>query len=96
MKIGELRPGMNNVEVEGKITEISDPRQIRTKFGTQITLTTAEIEDDTGSAKLTLWGEQSDGVEEGSVVHIKNGFTKEFKGELQISIGKRGTISIVS
>ncbi len=94
MKINELQPN-SRADLIAKVKEISEVKQVNTKFGTTLSLTTAIIEDDTGSVKLNLWGSQSEGIEEASVVEIKNGFVKEFKGEMQISVGKMGSIKII-
>ncbi len=96
MKISELRPGLSDVNVEGKIVGEPESREVMTKFGNQIMLTNAFMEDDSGKVKLVLWGDQANGVKEGVTVSIKNGYTKEFKGELQVGISKKGTIEVVS
>ena len=95
MKVNELRPGLNNVDISGVITGLSEPRQIMTKFGNQTTLTTCQLKDETGEVQLTMWGMQSDGIEEGKKVEIVNGFTKEFRGDMQLGIGKGGSIKVV-
>ncbi len=95
MKINELKPGMNNVDIKAKITELTEPREIMTKFGTVTTLTEATLEDDSGSIKLVLWGKQSEGIEKGNEVEITNGFTKQFREELQVGIGRNGSIKTV-
>ena len=91
----ELKAGMNVENLKGKIVEVKEPRDVNTKFGTTVTLTEATLEDDTGSVKLTLWGDQAEGIEEGSEVEITGAFTKEFREEMQISIGKKGSIKVV-
>jgi len=53
------------------------------------------LEDDSGTIKLTLWGDQANGIEEGSEVEITGGFIKEFRDELQLTIGKKGSIKVV-
>jgi len=95
MKIEELKVGMNDVSLKAKVVELSEPREIVTRFGSVTTLTEATLEDGTGSIKLTLWGKQSEGIEKGKEVEIINGFTKEFRDELQLGIGRRGTIKVV-
>ena len=95
MRINELRPGQNNVTITGKVVELSEPRQINTKFGTTTTLTEAMLSDDSGRIKLALWGQQSEGVEEGVTVEVKGGFVKEFRGESQLGIGRGGSINVV-
>ena len=95
MNVAELKTGMNNVNLTAKVVEISEPRQVTTKFGTQTTLTNATLEDETGKITLTLWGLQSDNIAEGIDVEITNGFVKEFRGNLQLGIGKGGSIKPV-
>ncbi len=95
MKIKELKPGMRNISVEGKIEELSKPKEIMTKFGTAILLTTAKLVDDSGSIHLTLWGEQQPDLEENANVSITGAFVKEFREELQLSLGKTGKIQII-
>ena len=95
MKVNELKPDMNNVNIKAKITELKEPREVMTKFGTTTTLTEAVLEDETGAIKLTLWGKQSEGLESDQEVEIAGGFTKEFREELQLGIGKRGSIKVI-
>jgi replication factor A1 len=95
MQINELKPAMNEIKLTAKIIELKEPREVMTKFGTSTTLTEATLEDETGTIKLTLWGKQADGLEEGSEVEINGGFTKEFREELQLGLGKKGSIKAI-
>lgn len=95
MKINELKPGMTNVSLTAKVAELSEPRQIMTKFGSQTTLTEAMLSDDSGRIKIALWGTQSEGIEDGVTVEVAGGFVKEFRGEPQLGIGRGGTIKVV-
>lgn len=95
MKITELKAGMNNVNLKAKIVELKEPREIMTKFGSMTTLTEATLQDDSGTIKLVLWGKQSEGIENNQEVEITNGFTKEFREELQVGIGRNGEIKAV-
>ena len=60
MKISELKLGMSNIKLKAKVIEISEPRNVRTKFGYQTRVATATLEDETGRIPLTLWGRQID------------------------------------
>lgn len=95
MKISGLKADMNNVSLKAKIKEMTEPREIMTKFGTATTLTEAILEDDTGTIKLTLWGKQADELEAEQEVEITNAFTKEFRDELQITLGRKGQIKVI-
>ena len=52
----------------------------------------ALIEDETGSMKLTLWGNQIDKVKKGDKIRITGGYVKEFNGELFLNVGRNGTL----
>jgi replication factor A1 len=55
----------------------------------------ALIADDTGTIKLCLWNEQIDSVALGDTIQIENARTSMFRGERQLSIGKKGTLSSI-
>lgn len=95
VKIKELKTGMNGINLKAKVTELSEPREIMTKFGSVTTLTEATLEDDSGSIKLVLWGDQSKDVESGKDIEVTNAFTKEFRDVLQLGIGKGGSAKSV-
>jgi len=95
VNISELKVGMNNINLRAKVEELAEPREVMTKFGSVTKLVEATLKDDTGSIKLTLWGNQSEGIEAGKEVEIANGFTKEFRDELQLGIGRGGSIKAV-
>ena len=74
---------------------MSEPRDVRTKFGYSTRVATATIEDDTGKIDLTLWGKQIDEIGEGDSVEIVWGYVREFRGELQLNVPRRGEIKVV-
>lgn len=95
MKIKELRNGMKQVEAEGKITEKSETREVTSRFKNETyNVASAVIADETGSVKLTLWNEQIDQVNVGSIVKIENGYVTSFRGEMQLNIGKYGKLTV--
>lgn len=94
MKISEISIKTRAVDTEGKIITISQPREVNTRYGpTQVA--SALIEDDTGSISLTLWGKQIEEVKPGDSVKIEGGYVTEFKGEPQISVSKKGNLTIL-
>ena len=95
VKISELKTGMNGINLKAKVVEVTEPREIMTKFGSVTTLTEATLEDDTGSIKLVLWGDQSKGIESGKDVEVANAFTKEFRDVLQLGISRGGSVKVV-
>ncbi len=95
MKISELKAEMVGVRLTAKINDISETRTVNTRYGKETTVATATISDDSGEAKLTLWAEQIDKVKPGDTVEIINGMVREWQGELQISIGRRGEMKVI-
>lgn len=95
MKIKELHDGMKRVSIEAKITEKSDPREVVSRFKDQTyKVATATIADETGTIKLTLWNDQIDMVKVNDVIKIENGYVTSFRGEIQLNVGKYGTMTI--
>ena len=93
MKISELKAGMRNVSVTGKIDSIGQPRTVNLKSGGTNNVADAIISDDTGSIKLSLWGDDINKVQPGDKISIENGYINTFKGENSISVGKFGKMT---
>jgi len=91
--IGNLRAGMNHVNLKAKVLEVTKPKQVFTRYGNYASLAKAVIEDETGQIKLCLWNDQIDAVSAGATVQIENARTSTFKGERQLSLGKKGTLN---
>lgn len=90
-KISELRANQGNVNVEGNVIEKGELRSF-TKFGKELKLANAILEDDSGKIKLTLWNDDAVRIKEGDMVKISNGYVSEFQGEKQLTSGKFGKI----
>jgi replication factor A1 len=91
--IQDLRHGMKKVNFEAKVLEIPTPATVQTRYGNSAKVTNAWIADETGKIKLCLWNEQADLVDVGDTVQIKNASVSTFKGERQVRLGKKGTVS---
>lgn len=95
MKISELKAGMRNVSVTAKIDSVGQPRTVNLKSGGTNNVADAVISDETGSIKLSLWGDDITKVQAGDKVSIENGYINTFKGENSISVGKFGKMTKV-
>ena len=93
MKISEIGVG-GKIEVEGTIKSMEEPK-IFNKYGKDLKLVNAMLEDDSGSIKLTLWNDEAEKVTEGSKVKIVNGYCSEFRGDKQLSAGKFGKLEVL-
>ncbi|PSN90030.1 hypothetical protein B9Q03_03380 [Candidatus Marsarchaeota G2 archaeon OSP_D] len=93
MEIKDLvRGGIKNVNVEGVIVRISEPRTVTLRSGQQSRVADAVLQDDTGQIDLSLWDSQIESFSEGDRVRIENGYTTEFRGRTQLNVGKYGSI----
>lgn len=92
MNIGELKPGMRNINVKGKIDSVGESRSVNLRAGGTNTVADAVISDESGSIKLSLWGDDINKVQPGDMVSIENGYINTFKGENSLSVGKFGKI----
>ncbi len=91
VKIREIQAGTRNIEVTGRIVNISERRHIQTKFG-PADVATATLADETGSIHVNLWRQQIDIVSEGKIVKIINAFARLYGNRLELNIGKDGQI----
>ncbi|WP_415282315.1 OB-fold nucleic acid binding domain-containing protein [Candidatus Nitrososphaera sp. FF02] len=95
MKISELKPGMRNVSVTAKVDSVGQPRTVNLKAGGTNTVADAIISDESGSIKLSLWGDDISKIQTGDRISVENGYINTFKGENSISVGKFGKMTKV-
>ncbi len=92
MNIDELRAGIRNVNVTGRVESISEPRTVNLRTGGTAQVADAFLSDDTGRIKLSLWNDQIEMVSEGDEISIENGYTQAFRGENSLNIGRYGKL----
>jgi replication factor A1 len=95
MKIKDLSLGAKWVNLRAKVVEKSNTRTVFSRMGNPLGVSTATISDNTGSVKLPLWNAQISTVSVGDTVQIENGRVKRFRGELQVSVGRKGRLVVV-
>jgi len=95
MKIKELRDGMRRVDIVAKVIDMSETREVQSRYsGQTFKVADATISDETGTIKLVLWNEQIGQVNVNDNVSIENGYVKSFRGEIQLNVGKYGKLTI--
>ena len=92
MKIKDIVANTGNIYIKGVIKEIEVPREFN-KFGKSGKVCNAILADDSGEIMLTLWNEEADKFEKGQEIEIENGYAKHYKGDLQLTTGKFGSIT---
>jgi len=91
-KINELKLGLSDIALTAKVTEVSEPRSVKTRMGYETNVATAVLEDDSGTIPLTLWGKQIEEISEGDTIEVTGGYISEFKGELQLNVPRKGEL----
>lgn len=85
VKISDLKPGMERVDVVARILRIFPPRVFK-KDGRTGKYCRMIIGDETGTIRLTLWNRdvalvEHGKLESGQVIEILNGYVREYNGE---------------
>jgi replication factor A1 len=93
--VQDMRHGMKKVTLEANVLEVPSASVVQTKYGNSAKLTNAIVADETGQIKLCLWNEQVALVSVGDRVQIKDASVSTFKGERQLRLGKKGTITVL-
>jgi len=94
LKIENIIPNMNSVDVVGRVTRISPTREFEKADKTKGRVASLILADETGTIRVVFWGKDvallEDKIEEGDVLRIREGYTKEnINGEAEIHIGVR-------
>ena len=93
LPIRDLHAGMKQVSLKARVLEIPNPRVVVTRFGNNANVASALIADETGTIKLCLWNEQIKSIATGDTIQVENARMFSFRGEIQLSIGRKGTLS---
>lgn len=93
VKISDIKRGMSGISLTAKIIDISDPRDVQTKYGKR-SVADATLEDETGQITLSLWENQINSVSVGDLVSVSGAYVTEFRDKLQLSIPKTGKLEV--
>jgi ssDNA-binding replication factor A large subunit len=94
MKINEIQRGSSNITLQAKVIDISDSRDVQTKYGKK-SVADATLEDDSGQISLTLWEENIGKVKIGDSIIIAGAYVTEFRDKLQLNLPRSGKLEIV-
>ena len=86
----QMRTGIN---ITAKLRDKGEVRTVNTKFG-ETKVCDAYLEDESGSIKLTLWGDDTEKVKNGDEVKLEGGYTTEFRGEVQLNKSRNGKMDV--
>ena len=94
MAIRDLQARQGKVDITVEVVEVSEPKEF-TRFDKTGRVANATVKDTTGTITLTLWNDEIEKVQKGAVVRITNGYVNEYKGELQLTAGRFGSIEVL-
>lgn len=95
VKVKDLKAQMANVDIELEIVSMAEPRAFSSFKGQGSVCNAAGKDSEGKEVSVTLWNEQIKQVKEGDKIRIEKGYVSEFKGNLQLSTGKYGTLKIL-
>lgn len=95
LQIKDLAVGMKRVSLKARVTEISKPRLMRTRFSDCVMFANAVLSDETSTIKLALWNGRIEMVSVNDVIQVENASVVLFRGELQLKIGKTGRLRVL-
>ncbi|MEM2953889.1 MAG: OB-fold nucleic acid binding domain-containing protein [Candidatus Bathyarchaeia archaeon] len=96
IKIGDLREGLRNINVKGKVAVNPILREVKTSKGEVVKLTILEIEDETGKIWVSAWRKNAENAAKlkiGDKIAIKNAYVRKGFGD-QLEISTRSTTAI--
>jgi replication factor A1 len=92
-RIEDIRDRQQRVIVEADVENIASIRTVTSrKTGEELKVADVTLKDDTDSIKLVLWNKQIAQVRPDTRVRIEEGYVKSYRDQLQLSVGKWGSI----
>ena len=96
--INDILPG-KAYSVQGRVLEISDIRTFERDDGTQSSVSNIELEDDTGTIRVSLWGDHAglvNDIQIGMTIRISDAFSKfGMNEEIELTAGNKTRIMIL-
>lgn len=96
--IADIIPG-ESYSIQGKVSEIGELREFEREDGTENVVANLQLEDETGSIRLTLWGEQAYVIEDldiDSEIQIIDAYARYgLNEEIELSVGNRSRVIIL-
>ena len=95
--LGDIKPTNEPVSVIGQLLSSEPVREIETKSGEKIRVSSILIGDPTGVILATLWRDNSALVEtakRGSTIHIQHSRVRERLGELTLDVGQSAKVVV--
>ncbi len=95
LKISQIRANVRDIDVLARILKVQPPVEVRRKTGETTRVMRLLLGDDTGIIQASLWDDKADlNLKAGETVLIEDATSRERLGEVSISVGKSGAITV--
>ena len=91
VKIGEVRDGLGNVSVTGRIMSVEERNITKGDQKEPKTVYSGIIADDSGKIQFTAWNNY--GLKQGETICVKNAYIKAWRGIPQLNLGDKCEVS---
>lgn len=96
MKINEIKNETTVPELVARVISVGPSRMIVTKSGRRTQLKEVLLGDESGTIVLSLWGfGAGEDLTTGKVIRITNGWGKDWRGKIQLTLGRNGEYEII-
>ncbi|MBI4153211.1 hypothetical protein HY497_01690 [Candidatus Woesearchaeota archaeon] len=96
LKVADLKAGMRNVDVLGKLTRKFELRHFESARGPG-KVASFVFGDETGVTRVVLWNDQADKLDElheGDVLRISSGYARDNNGRLELHLNDRSGVEV--
>jgi hypothetical protein len=94
--ISDLRYGLSGVSFRARVARKSGIRAVTSKNGNPLLVCDVTLSDGTGEIPLAVWNSQIGTVFEGDLVQVQNARVGSFRGQIQLSLGRKtGFLTVV-
>lgn len=96
-KIKDIKDGMGDINLNGKVLEVSEIRTFQRKDGNSGRVGNLMLGDETGTLRVTLWDDKTDflsQVEYGDSIELINAYAREnaFSQKVELQVGDRKSV----
>jgi len=97
LKISQIKANMRDIDVYAKILKVQPPIDVKRATGETTKTMRLLLGDDTGIIQASLWDDKAAlDLKEGQTILIEDAVSRERLGEVSLSVGKSGTITVDS
>lgn len=93
-KISELKPGMESVNITFKVLSTGEERTVESRRNDETYhVVDAQVGDSSGTIQMPVWNEAIESISVGETYRLLNGYTGLFRGNLQLKMGNRSSLT---